>query len=179
MFQHLHTFKCYCSLCMDNIPCSVAELSIGCIPNQYPLSKSLPFTNGVYLGQVEASVSVGNLYNYITQLPNLLSKKKRKRYFFWTKRVGQGHSLVATVFGRSPYLHDNVSENNSPTSLLGLPSWLRRCHQEIKSHPGWWNWHHLLSRPKNLDLSNQKFLPLPKNALSVIQRMLINTYFHY
>lgn len=57
---------------MDNILCSVAELSIGCIPNQYPPLQVPPFTNGVYLGQAETSVSVGNLYNYITQLPNLL-----------------------------------------------------------------------------------------------------------
>lgn len=57
---------------MDNVLCSVAELSIGCIHNQYPSLQVPPFTNGVYLGQVETLVSVGNLYNYITQLPNLL-----------------------------------------------------------------------------------------------------------
>lgn len=31
-----------------------------------------PVTDNIYLGQVEVLVSVGNLHNYITQLPNLL-----------------------------------------------------------------------------------------------------------
>ena len=36
------------------------------------LLQARSFTNNEYLGQVEISVSVGNLHNYITQLPNLL-----------------------------------------------------------------------------------------------------------
>jgi hypothetical protein len=40
--------------------------------NILALLQALPLTSTVYLGQVKISVSAGNLYNYITQLPNLL-----------------------------------------------------------------------------------------------------------
>lgn len=59
---------------MDSALCLVTGFSTGCIPiNIFTLLlQALPFTSNVYLGQAEISVSVGNLYNYISQLPKLL-----------------------------------------------------------------------------------------------------------
>ena len=155
MFQHLHTFKHYCRVyawTMFSVQQWTSPLAAS--PINIPLSKSLP-SQMVYIWdrlkpQFLLVIYIITLLSYQTYS----GKKDIRDFFFFSeaKRQDRDTPLAATVFGRSPYLHDNVSENNSPTSLLGLPSWLNRCHQEIKSHPGWWNWHCLLSRPKNLEL---------------------------
>lgn len=59
---------------MDSVLCLITGFYTGCIPINISilLLQAPPFTSNVYLGQDEISVSVGNLFNYITQLPNLL-----------------------------------------------------------------------------------------------------------
>lgn len=146
---------------------SSAELSIGCIPEiNIPFSKSLPFTNGVYLGQVETSVSVGNLYNYISYQPTPV--KNVRDTFFLNQRGRTGTLPWLQLFLEGTLICMTMSLKIIVPPPCCWPSpWLRRCHQEIKSHPGWWNWHHTFWDQRIWSLSNQKFLPTPKNAYPV------------
>lgn len=86
------------------------------IPALLPQAPS--FTNNVYLGQVETSVSVGNLHNYITQLPNLLLQKDL-RYFF----LGQKGGTATLPHSYSPGLEAFICMTMPLKRIFPPPCW--------------------------------------------------------